>query len=85
MKTLKQKISEYKTKVANDSTLEPTVRLCVGVALTNVVNMIGNEEDGLEDLIYENEENEFLKKIYLRFSLALLGFIGILIFLLCQK
>lgn len=86
MKTLKQKVQEYALKKSNDTSIEPTMRVVTGVITTDIIKIIeAHDHEELEDLIYENEENEFLKKIYLRFSLALVVFSGILIYLLCQK
>lgn len=86
MKTLKQKVQEYALKKSNDTTIEPTMRVVTGVITTDIIKIIeSHDHEELEDLIYANEENEFLKKVYLRFSLALVGLSGILVYLLCQK
>lgn len=86
MKTLKQKVQEYALKKSNDINIEPTMRIITGIITTDVIRIIeAHEENDLEDLIYENEENIFLKKVYLRFSLSLLVLSGFLVYLLCQK
>jgi len=86
MKTLKQKVQEYALKRSNDTLTEPIIRVCNAVALNDVIQIIeAHDHNELENIIADYEWNRFMKKVYLRFSLALVVFSCILIYLLCQK
>jgi len=86
MKTLKQKVQEYALKKSNDTTIEPTMRVVTGVITTDIIKIIeSHDHDELENVIADNEWNLFMKKVFIRFSLALVGLAGILVYLLCQK
>ncbi len=86
MKTLKQKVQEYALKRSNDTTTEPTIRVCNAVVLNDVIRIVeAHDEINLSDLVFENEQNLFYRKLYARFGIALLGVIVILVLWIQQQ
>lgn len=84
MKTIKEKIEDYQLKIKSDGMIEPSVRMYVNVALTNVIEILKSDESFIDEqnLIHENEMNIFYRKIYARFCLGLLGLVTLLIYLM---
>jgi len=79
MKTLTQKIKEYRDGLQDKGYMDSTTRVAITAAITKVLHIAQQHEDPTFRLREENEDNLFWRKIYCRFSIALVGVIIIIL------